>query len=349
MARVVYLDTTKTLGMFLVYYGHFIEKLYYAGATAAFSSLKFIYSFHVPLFFFLAGIFWKPASQNVRAVLWMKVRTRLFPTLFFAGLSIPFFLILDHYSWLQIEAKLWPYLSGQPMLNWVTWFLVCLFTLEMMIAVIEKIYPLKSLTIIVVWVALFFVLGYWAVELAVKIRDVTGLPVNFWFIHEAFVAGGFYALGTALKPWLFKPSRSTVDGLGLLLSGALLFYTYDLNQGPFRDAHPIVLMNKASHGDYGLFVATAFLGIALCIFITRLIPLQTRPVKFIGQNTLIYLGLNGLCLTFFDVKVIYKLAYIPQQVWAIHAYALLYVCVVMLLFIPVTWVLRRSLPKWLMP
>jgi len=58
MKRIDYLDTAKAIGMYLVYYGHFIEKLYYAGSIAAFSELKLIYSFHIPLFFFLAGIFW---------------------------------------------------------------------------------------------------------------------------------------------------------------------------------------------------------------------------------------------------------------------------------------------------
>ncbi len=349
MTRVLYLDTTKALGMFLVYYGHFIEKLYYAGSTQAFPVLKFIYSFHVPLFFFLAGIFWKPPAQTLPVILLTKIRTRLIPVVFFAVLSIPFFLILDHYSWPQIEAKARLYLYGQPMLNWLTWFLVCLFSLEIIIACLEKVYSTHSLQTAFMSAGLFFIVGFFAAEQAQVISDFSGLPINFWFLNEAFTAGGFYWLGYAFKTALFKPGHRVFDSLGLVLSGAFLLYSYGLNQGPFSNPHPIVLMNQLSHGNYPLFVATALSGIAMCLYATRLIPVQSRAVRFIGQNTLIYLGLNGLCLTFFDVKVIYKLAYIPQQVLAIHAYALVYVCLVLVLFIPVTWALKRVLPKWLMP
>ena len=130
MKRIVYLDTAKAIGMYLVYYGHFIEKLYYAGSTSVFSELKLIYSFHVPLFFFLVGIFWKPDSSPFWLIFVKKFKTRIMPTLFFGIIAIPFFLFLDKFSVAEVFAKAMAYSQGQPKLNWVTWFLVCLFTLE---------------------------------------------------------------------------------------------------------------------------------------------------------------------------------------------------------------------------
>jgi len=53
MNRVGYLDQAKAWGMFLVYYGHFLEVLLRADVSAAFSQWKMIYSFHMPFFFFV--------------------------------------------------------------------------------------------------------------------------------------------------------------------------------------------------------------------------------------------------------------------------------------------------------
>ena len=65
MNRVGYLDQAKAWGMFLVYYGHFLEVLLRADATAAFSQWKLIYTFHMPFFFFLTGVFWKPGGARM--------------------------------------------------------------------------------------------------------------------------------------------------------------------------------------------------------------------------------------------------------------------------------------------
>ena len=87
--RISYLDACKAIGMYLVYYGHFIEKLYYAGSTSIFSELKLIYSFHVPLFFFLLGIFWKPDNSPFWLIFVKKFKTRIMPTIFFGIIAIP--------------------------------------------------------------------------------------------------------------------------------------------------------------------------------------------------------------------------------------------------------------------
>ncbi len=346
MKRIDYLDTAKAIGMYLVYYGHFIEKLYYAGSASAFSELKLIYSFHIPLFFFLAGIFWKPDTSSIGLIGVKKFKTRIMPTLFFGIIAIPFFL-LDKFTIPAIIAKAKAYILGQPELNWVTWFLICLFTLEMIIAVIAKISPFTSKLKVLSYVGLFFITGWLLAGNAASITLHTGIPKNVWFINEAFTAGGFYLLGYWAKALLLKPAQSLYDGLGAVVSGLLLLATFNLNNGSFSNQHAIVLMNASSHGNYLLFIMTAIFGIAFVLFATRCFAIKLYPVDFIAQNTLIYLGLNGLCLFFIDVKVIYKIGYIPTEPLYINLYALTYVTTIMLLFIPVTWIIKKYVPKWL--
>jgi len=333
----------------LVYYGHFIQKLYLAGSTSIFPELKLIYSFHVPLFFFLAGIFWKPDCSHFWSAFINKFKTRIMPTIFFGIIAIPWFRFLDKFSIEAILARAMAYRLGQPELNWVTWFLICLFTLEMIIAVTSRVAPFTRKPKALVYASLFFVIGWLLAGNAESIVLYTGVPKNFWFINEAFTAGGFYLLGYWAKDLLLKPTHRRLDGLGAVITGLLLIATYNLNNGPFSDKHPIVLMNASSHGNYLLFVMTALFGIAFIIFATRCFAPKFFPVDFIAKNTLIYLGLNGLCLFFIDVKVIYKIGYFPTEPLFINLYALGYVTIIMMLFIPVTWLIKKYVPKWLVP
>lgn len=349
MKRIGYLDASKAIGMYLVYYGHFIEKLYYAGASSIFLELKLIYSFHVPLFFFLAGIFWKPDDSPLRLIFAHKFKTRIMPTLFFGLIAIPWFLLLDKFPVAEVLDKAYAYLYGQPKLNWVTWFLVCLFSLEILLAVITKIVDFPGKPKAAVYAALFFVAGWLLADNADTITWITGIPKNFWFINEAFTAGGFYLAGYCAKEVLLKPTHRLMDGLSVVILGILLWLTYNLNNGPFSDKHAIVLMNASSHGNYLWFVATALIGITFIMALTRLLTLNIAFLDFIGKNTLIYLGLNGLCLFFIDVKVIYKIGYFPTDPLFANLYALAYVTVIMLLFIPVTWLIKKFVPKCLVP
>ena len=75
MERVEYLDRAKALGMVLVYYGHFTEQLARNHYGAALLQMKFIYSFHMPLFFFVAGIFWKPVL-DLRSMFGRKIQNQ---------------------------------------------------------------------------------------------------------------------------------------------------------------------------------------------------------------------------------------------------------------------------------
>lgn len=349
MQRVTYLDTSKAIGMYLVFYGHFIEKLYYAGSVLIFPELKLIYSFHVPLFFFLSGVFFKIDNRPLGLIVLNKFKTRIMPTFFFGLIAIPWFLFLDKFTVAAVLLKAKAYLLGHPELNWVTWFLVCLFSLEIIISLISKCNYFSSRRKVVVIILIFFVVGWLLASNAELITLKTGIPKNFWFINEVFTAGGFYLLGYLLKDILFKPSNRLYHGVYAAISGVVLIYTYNLNNGPFYESHKIVLMNASSHGNYLLFVVTALMGISFIIFGVRFLGIKAYFFDFIAKNTLIYLGLNGLCLFFIDVKIIYKIAYIPTDPLFINLYAVIYVTTIMIIFMPVIWFIRKYVPKWLVP
>lgn len=91
--RIEWLDTAKACGMFLVFYGHFVERVAQAGNAAAFMQQKLIYAFHMPLFVVLAGYLARSASDlpPLGAFLKRQAASRLLPVLFFSVLMMPFF------------------------------------------------------------------------------------------------------------------------------------------------------------------------------------------------------------------------------------------------------------------
>lgn len=83
--RVAWLDVARAFGIYAIYLGHF-------GETAG-PAYRFVFQFHVPLFFFLAGCtenYNREESllKNVKR----NIKTILLPAYFFAVLSLIIFL-----------------------------------------------------------------------------------------------------------------------------------------------------------------------------------------------------------------------------------------------------------------
>src|SRR5262245_41855940 len=82
--RIAYADTARLVGIFLVYHGHVVERMMYLGNQAAAHQYKFIYSFHMPLFFVLSGLIAKDwAEQTVGQFAKSRLMSRILPLIFF--------------------------------------------------------------------------------------------------------------------------------------------------------------------------------------------------------------------------------------------------------------------------
>lgn len=91
--RIDWVDAAKAWGMFLVFYGHFVEGVAQTDNHAAFVQQKLVYSFHVPLFVLLSGFLARSAGDQPRLWPFLKrqAASRLLPVLFFSVLMVPFF------------------------------------------------------------------------------------------------------------------------------------------------------------------------------------------------------------------------------------------------------------------
>lgn len=91
--RQSWVDVAKGIGILLVVYGHVVRGVLDAGVTAPVGILRvvdsIIYSFHMPLFFFLSGLFFVTtiSRKGVGGLLWSKIDSLLYPYLVWSVLQ----------------------------------------------------------------------------------------------------------------------------------------------------------------------------------------------------------------------------------------------------------------------
>lgn len=314
--RTPWVDTVKALGMFLVYYGHFIERGSHIGNETAFSHFQFIYSFHMPLFFMLSGFFFKSSGPFFKK-LFLR---RIIPVFVFGALLIPFWILYYRISfeeiyWSQLAVKLLYYLKGHTEFNLITWFLVCLFICEIIANSLSR--TLKSKRRAFFTGMSFLLFGILICQNLDVVTKVTGVAKNTWYIHESIVALGFYLIGNSIysvinripkhKKWIFTSTA--------IFSFLILFLTYDKNR-PYDDF--VVMMINSDHGFIVPFLLAAFSGAFLIISISILFP-PRRVFSYVGQHTIILLGLNGIFHHFINNYIVQL--YFPAEWYFVTLYS----------------------------
>ena len=288
----------------LMYYGHVLATLppAEAGHGPALQEMRFIYSFHMPLFFLMAGFFFRPSCTPAARIRELALR-RLIPVLAFSLLLLPLWSIgpLRHGEpmWQELGPMFEGYLRGLPRLNWVTWFLVCLWVCECI-----ALFALPRLHGTAARLACGLASIFVGVSLCNHLDAASrllGVQSHTWFIYEAIVAFGFYAIGNALYPFLQMLSnrRGLAAAIGAMCLVVAAFAS-PLNAADFED---IVMMSAERQGVPTLFAFSALCGsmgvIALAMLARRLSVLQA-----IGRHSMALLGFSGLFFHFINPKLV---------------------------------------------
>ena len=343
--RIYWVDAAKAIGIFLVFYGHVVEFVQQQESLIAFSQFKFIFSFHMPFFFFVAGFFFKRRYQSMKKEIVTLFYTRLIPVLLFGITAIPFWMAYQYLKYSDIRYMILlkdslHYLHGETKLNGVTWFLVCLLATEVLALVLlsktTKSYQKALLAII------SLSLGMVLTNKINLFEPYLGFHKNTWYFHEAIVSLGFYALGHLSFPHLHKLTKiKAVPRLALTaLFIALTALTFDLNT-PYAEF--VVVMKESWHGSSIYFIMTAIFGILSVILLSTFIP-KSPAVNFIGQNTLILLGINGFFLHFVNPYLATLLNHLDSAIW-VTGYSTLISVVSILVSVPFIFLLNKYLPQ----
>lgn len=271
-SRLPEYDIAKGIGVLLVVIGHM--------GRLPFPLLVWIFSFHIPMYFFISGIFVK-TDNSVPFLTCLKknVRGLLLPYCVFSLLFILCdFLIRDDITNPKVEVKL--FLTGQGGYA-ILWFFFVLFFERLLLDALKRLVKnrLALSLLYLAMVALGLTLHY--------------LGFNAFKIATILYASGFYYLGfflkdaawfqalTARKRWYFIPLFLVLNILACFLLVRLSGTTLDLN--------------SATAYDIVLNYATAFCGIVFTLIFSRILAenLVGRVLGYIGENSLFFYPLLG--------------------------------------------------------
>lgn len=150
--RILWIDTLKALGIFFIILGHIGE-----GAGKLYS---FVYLFHVPLFFFLSGIFHKN-SESIFLFIIKKFRTLIIPYFVFSIVAIAVFFLRFPNSNKDIFNIISPLLFGIRNTTFYAealWFFPCLFFTSIFFEIINKTFKNK-VSLLLVSIILFYLIS----------------------------------------------------------------------------------------------------------------------------------------------------------------------------------------------
>lgn len=322
--RVEWIDTAKGIGIILVVLGHI---------WLTRESYHYIYSLHMPLFFFLSGYLVNFAKYD---------RFRQFIMAKLSSLVIPYFWFsfLTYLYWLLIERKFSgnevspiaafmnifsspgadQYLPHNPAL----WFLTCLFIVAITFYGMASRQKLLHIGLLLLLSA---AIGYAA---------TLYLPSSFpWSMDVAPTAIVFYGIGFIVKEKKVALIKSVY--IRLLVICCCLPAGFIISQ-----INGSVVMADNVYGNYLYFYIAAILGITnvviLAIFLRKNIVLS-----YLGQNSLIILALHfpiKRVVTSFTSKVLnIPLAQVKESFWLSGIDTV----ITILILLPFIYFIRRRL------
>ena len=348
--RISWVDNAKALGIIAVFYGHIAEGIFFTSPIpAAGLQYKLIYSFHMPLFFLLSGYLMKE-TQRRKFSLFMKNKfmTRIVPFFFFNILIMPCYFINAKISHQSIDVRIFlqgslDLLAGWPAYNLLTWFLTCLFSVEV---INYLLYPVlrRSRTVLCMAMVLFYIMGWSFSYRADILNQYISIP-DYWYIHEALVAYSFYLFGNLIAtfPIFHEKMNPDLNVLLLMLTAVCVLATFNLNDGPFK-LSPVVFFVLGTYGSFLLFPLTAIAGSMCIISVSRIMP-SINFMSFLGRNTLPLMGLNGIFTLFVNIIFInYSMKIFSDNHFSVFMQCVSLTGITLLLCVPFIILLKRYLP-----
>ncbi|HRN96319.1 MAG TPA: acyltransferase family protein [Candidatus Levybacteria bacterium] len=270
--RVGWIDIARGIGILAVLYGH---------AVSGDSYRHIVYAFHMPLFFFLSGIVFRPQKyREFFPFLWKNVVTILFPYFLFAFLSYLIWLSART-TMPSVESITQHFLnvlygnSSGLFFNVVLWFLPCLFVTKLLFWIITRVslnskYILATLILLSAGGYIFSIL-YPGIKLPFGLETALNATVFFgmgylWQAHTQKISSP-----------LQKYAIPTFFILTLLMIG--------LAQTNFNLYGYQIDMRLNRYSNYFLYYGAALSGIFAVVIVSLKLK-SNRMLEHIGKQSL---------------------------------------------------------------
>ena len=273
MTRKVSVDIAKGIGMSLVVLGHMND---YFGANIP-RTYSFIYLFHVPLFFFLSGLFFREKEgfgDCLKKKFFRLYVPYLLANIFFFAVEMTRARLMGSsydgtISWGDLfyaAFGLWPVLS---MLSRPTWFILILLRIFIIYKLLQLIFKGNKLLMLSVC-ALAGVFGAF-------------FPIEKFMIGQTLAALPFFSLGHVCTAEFIDNQKvfSTINNVIIGIVSAAAVY--------FISLHQMTNIAVNVYGNILLYFTGAVLGILMVISGSKLLEnwaIASKSLSFVGKYTL---------------------------------------------------------------
>lgn len=282
MNRDESIDMLKGFGILLMLIGHV-----QFGADIN----HYIYSFHMPLFFWTSGFLFKYRNRDIFSYFKKSGRALILPYFVYGGIFTVLFSVYQHEINLSDVCIKFLYPNHYPF-DWcgAIWFLPAMFFVKLLYFVVNKYLKRKQC---------------WFVAI---IAIVIGILCSSFQIHiplaidSALFGFGFYCLGVFSKEIMMKKldikNHQSLIILFFIISG-LCF----LNK--------VINMRENTYGNYFLFGSSSIAGILMwyCIFKIKTIKEMFKLkeiLSMLSRNSIAYMGFNQFLIAIINVFIISK-------------------------------------------
>lgn len=300
--RIEWLDNVKALAIFFVVLGHTI------GLPESWE--KLIFSFHMPLFFFLSGLLVKESIKEQEFFVYVvsKAKRRLIPYFFFAIISyVCWFLLFRHFGG-QAEMAISPLRAwlgifvGNGIHNWlpfnvVLWFFLCLFLAEILFFGLLQL-PSQAFF----FGGLMCLAGIGYLDTWINPPDSFRLPWNFDIALTAVV---FIGIGSSLRNWIFCIGEKKQRAWLLAGVSVCMYVACSL-------LNRKVAFVAGVYGNFFLFYLAAVSGILFWMAFSMLLP-PFKILQRVGSSTLVIFPLHLLVFPFLTGILVYILK-LPSEI-----------------------------------
>ncbi len=291
--REKYIDYAKAFGMFAVVWGHII----YGNWTH-----NFVYSFSIPLFLFLSGYCYNSKKYlKLKDFVKARVKTLIIPYLIFGIVTyiwwIVYSLVLNdlpgNYLMPLLQLFVAQGSSGYLLHNVALWFVTCLFCMEIIYYLMQKLNDITKLLIGIV----LAIAGYFMIQDNAYF-DFTKLPFSLEVAASGMI---FYITGNVIKERLgghsalvtqVKKHKCIFGIVTICLFAALLllsFYNGKISMGS----------NNLGKNVYVFYIA-AYIGVCAVLLLSALLSVLSdkrdnfivKYLSFVGKNSFYFMAIH---------------------------------------------------------
>ena len=287
--RIVWIDQLRSIAFFFVILGH-------VALPKEWQSL--IYSFHMPLFFMISGLTInreKIIETPMKEYIIHQIKHLIIPYIWMSFLMFPLwyyaFHMLSHGTDLTIVQAFLGIFIGNNLIigspSNALWFLLVLFLADILFAVLLKLTKGNDVQL----------LGYMILCAIIGYCD-RGKP-QIWHFNIAFTSVMLMYIGNSFMIWYGKCGKEILNNMKNRKKVLLIFILLIVGYVSHHMNRRISMTANKFGESLPLFYLTALSFAAVITLVVMWLP-KMKVITFVGQNTLLYVGIHIPILRVFE-------------------------------------------------